>query len=67
MLELIAAVVSPANAGPDGSRLRLIELPFDASDEPSVGTGEDEDPFWWLEPDADYGQRGTALIPVVVK
>lgn len=67
MLELIAAVVSPANTGPDGSRLRLIELPFDASDEPSVGTGEGEDPFWWLEPDADYGQRGTALIPVVVK
>jgi hypothetical protein len=67
MLELIAAVVSPANTGPDGSRLRLIELPFDASDEPSVGTGEGEDPFWWLEPEAEYGQRGTALIPVVVK
>lgn len=67
MLELIAAVVSPANTGPDGSRLRLIELPFDASDEPSVGTGEGEDPFWWLEPEMDYGQRGTALIPVVVK
>lgn len=67
MLELIAAVVSPANMGPDGSRLKLIELPFDASDEPSVGTGEGDDPFWWLEPEADYGQRGTALVPVVVK
>ena len=45
----------------------LIELPFDASDEPSVGTGEGDDPFWWLEPEADYSERGTALVPVLVR
>lgn len=67
MLELLAAIVSPMNTGPDGSRIRLIELPFDASDEPSIGQGEAEDPFWWLQPDADFSQRGTALIPVLVK
>ncbi len=68
MVELIAAVVSPMNAGADPSRLRLIELPFDASDEPTVieESGE-EDPFWWLQPETDYTKRGTALIPVVVK
>lgn len=67
MLELIAAVASPISMGPDGSRLKLIELPFDASDEPSVGTGEGDDPFWGLEPEADYSERGTALVPVLVR
>jgi hypothetical protein len=67
MLELLAAIVSPMNTGHDGSRIRLIELPFDASDEPSIGQGEAEDPFWWLQPEADFSQRGTALIPVLVK
>ncbi|MFI4853793.1 MAG: hypothetical protein ACIAQF_02305 [Phycisphaerales bacterium JB065] len=68
MLELIAAVVSPMNSGPGRSRLRLIELPFDASDEPTVIEENDgEDPFWWLQPETDYSKRGTALIPVVVK
>lgn len=68
MLELIAAVVSPMNSGPGRSRLRLIELPFDASDKPTViDDDSDEDPFWWLQPETDYSKRGTALIPVVVK
>jgi len=66
MLELIAAVTSPLSVGPEGSRLRLIELPFDGSDDPTT-SGDPDNPFWWLTPEADWSESATTLVPVVVR
>lgn len=66
MLELIAAVTSPLASGADGSRLRLVELPFGGDDEAATSADEDN-PFWWLTPEEDWSESATTLVPVVVK
>lgn len=66
MVELIAAITSPLTSSAEGSRLRLIELPFGNDDAAPTSTDPDN-PFWWLTPEADWSESATTLIPVVVR
>ena len=66
MLELIAAITSPLSSSADGSRLRLIELPFGGDDETATSADADN-PFWWLTPEEDRSESATTLVPVVVR
>lgn len=66
MLELIAAITSPLTSSADGSRLRLVELPFGGDDETATSADPDN-PFWWLTPEEDWSESATTLVPVVVR
>jgi len=66
MLELIAAITSPLSSSAEGSRLRLIELPFGGDDETATSADPDN-PFWWLTPEEDWSESATTLVPVVVR